>query len=322
MPSSTSHPKRAANRSPISLGSASPADDATAQRDVGPGRQVRRRRAWQRKRGHAEENGRLVPREPREHRGRRRALGHEDGRRTRGQWKGQRIAEPIGEEELRRREHDVALRHAQHAAPVQLARSSTGSRACGPCLWGARSSPTNRARTRSRRQPYRPGAASGTAESLQAAKSSAPARKRGGRTRDDDVAHLVRPACHRVLQHRQQRAGHDQRLRAAVRQHERIVVGRQQRVDGDRHDARMERAQERRRKVDRVVQAEQDALFAAQSTASAARPRPARRAPPARRTSGSRRRRCTRASRPARRCVPAHRRAKLNRAGGGGCCMR
>ena len=60
------------------------------------------------------------------------------------------------------------------------------------------------------------------------------------------------------------------RLRAAVREHVGVVVGGQQRVDRDRHDAGVERAEERHRPVDGVVQAKQHALLAAQAQRRAA----------------------------------------------------
>ena len=88
------------------------------------------------------------------------------------------------------------------------------------------------------------------------------ARQRCGRPRHDDVLHLVRGARDRLLQRRQQRRRHEQRLRAAVLEHVRIVVDGQQRVDRHGHHARVQRAQERHREVDGVVQADEHALLA------------------------------------------------------------
>ena len=63
---------------------------------------------------------------------------------------------------------------------------------------------------------------------------------------------------------------HDHRLRAAVREHVGVVVGRQQRVDRHRHDAGVERAEEGDRPVDRVVHQQQHALLAPQPEARSA----------------------------------------------------
>ena len=53
--------------------------------------------------------------------------------------------------------------------------------------------------------------------------------------------------------------------RAAVAQHERVVGRRQQRVDGNGHDSRVDRAEERDRPVDGVVREQQHALLASQT---------------------------------------------------------
>ena len=82
------------------------------------------------------------------------------------------------------------------------------------------------------------------------------------RARNDHVLHIVTSARKRLLQRRQQRARHQQRLRAAMRQHERVIVSGEQRVDRDRHDARKQRAQERHGEIDRVLKAKQDPFFA------------------------------------------------------------
>jgi hypothetical protein len=59
----------------------------------------------------------------------------------------------------------------------------------------------------------------------------------------------------------QQRGRDDERARATVAQHVLVVRGREQRVRGDRHDAGLDRAEERRREVDRVVQRDEHALL-------------------------------------------------------------
>mgnify|MGYP006160032311 CR=1 FL=1 len=94
-------------------------------------------------------------------------------------------------------------------------------------------------------------------------------------TVDVEAAHLARLYVayvkadqrfgQRRLQHREQRPGDDGGLRAAVRQHVGVVVGRQQRVHRHRHHARVQRAQEAHHPVAAVVHEQQHALFALQA---------------------------------------------------------
>ena len=51
---------------------------------------------------------------------RRRPLRHQHAGGADRQWKGQRIAEPIGEEQLCRREHNIALVDAEHRDGIEL----------------------------------------------------------------------------------------------------------------------------------------------------------------------------------------------------------
>ena len=67
----------------------------------------------------------------------------------------------------------------------------------------------------------------------------------------------------RALQRRQQRAGHEHRLRARVLEHVGVVVRREQRVDRHRDDARVERAEKGLRPVVGVLHEQQHALLAA-----------------------------------------------------------
>jgi hypothetical protein len=64
------------------------------------------------------------------------------------------------------------------------------------------------------------------------------------------------------LHHRQQLRRHDQRLRPAVAEYVGVLLGRQQRVEAHRHDAGLDRAPERGRKVHRVEQQQRDARLA------------------------------------------------------------
>ena len=58
-----------------------------------------------------------------------------------------------------------------------------------------------------------------------------------------------------------ERVGDDERAGAAVAQHEIVIRGGQQRVDRDRNDAGLDRAQEERREIHGVEKTEQHALF-------------------------------------------------------------
>ena len=126
MPSTMSTPKWRLKRSPISAGSASPADDTSLKRHVLALRQqvrsehVRRSRSARHRRPSAYAADAAAP--ALEHRLRRRPLGHEQRRRADAHRKGQRVAEPIGEEELGGREADVALLQAEDRLAVKLGR--------------------------------------------------------------------------------------------------------------------------------------------------------------------------------------------------------
>src|SRR5579885_2558134 len=59
-----------------------------------------------------------------------------------------------------------------------------------------------------------------------------------------------------------ERLGYDQKARPAVLEHEAIIVLGHQRIDRHRDDAGLDGAEEGGRPVDRVEEADQDALFA------------------------------------------------------------
>ena len=84
---------------------------------------------------------------------------------------------------------------------------------------------------------------------------------------DDHVADLARRLGHRLAQGRLERRRDDRRLGAAVREHVRVVGDGQQRVDGDRDDAGVERAEEGDRPLVAVEHQQQDALLAANAQA-------------------------------------------------------
>ena len=87
------------------------------------------------------------------------------------------------------------------------------------------------------------------------------------RLRDDHLLHFVIALDHRCRQSRKQRTRHQHRLGARMLQHVGVVVGREQRVDGHRHQAGVQRAQKSHRPVAAVVHQHQHAFFAAQKQA-------------------------------------------------------
>ncbi len=198
-----------------------------------------------------------------EHRLRRGALGHQDRRRTRRQRERQRVAQPVREEELRRGEADVVLGEpqdvlrVQHVGPVRVGMRVDGAfRRAGR----ARRIEPERRLVGVRGSRFPRGSRAGDI----GAEIALPRCERSGRIDHPHRLDVVPAALHRLLERRQQRGRYDRGPRAAVRQHERVVVGGEQRVDGDRHDAAVDRAEERDRPIDGVVSEEQQALLAPQ----------------------------------------------------------
>ena len=72
----------------------------------------------------------------------------------------------------------------------------------------------------------------------------------------------VRALLDELFESRKKRLRHDQAFRAAVCQHETIVVLGEQRVDRHRDDAGLQAAEKRSRPIDGVEQRQQHALFA------------------------------------------------------------
>ncbi len=93
---------------------------ADAQPDVGLRGKVRRRKHRGVERRHAVEDRRAIRSETFRDGRWRWALGHQHGGCADRQRKRERVAEAIGEEQLRRREHDIVLPDAEDAAAVQL----------------------------------------------------------------------------------------------------------------------------------------------------------------------------------------------------------
>ena len=120
MPSRSSVPVRSVQRLPISGGSASPAEVQTRRAELLTIGKAGFDEQGGVKRRHAVEDGRLLLDQALEHRVRRRPLGHQDGGGADGEREGQRVAQAVGEEELRRREHDVGFPDAEHRHGVEL----------------------------------------------------------------------------------------------------------------------------------------------------------------------------------------------------------
>ena len=72
----------------------------------------------------------------------------------------------------------------------------------------------------------------------------------------------IRTLLDELLKPWKQRLRHDQAFRAAVGQHEAIVVFGQKRVDGHCDDAGLQAAEKRRRPIDGIKQRDQHAFFA------------------------------------------------------------
>ena len=87
---------------------------------------------------------------------------------------------------------------------------------------------------------------------------------RMGEPRNNDRVWLDRRLVDCLGKRGTQRRGDQCSPRLAVRQHVGIVVGRQERVDGHRHNARIEAAQEAHGPVVVVVHQQQDTVFASQ----------------------------------------------------------
>ena len=210
-------------------------------------------------RGHAVEDRRPVLLQALEHGGRRRALGHQDGRGADRHREGQRIARD-------RRQRTVSpprTRGRPRVCPAPAWRrvrpSGSGATAYAPCPWAFRSSPRSTARSRRRRRWWAP-ARSGGGVAISCARDSLPCA-----SLPDTITCLrngsLPAACEQRRKRRQQLLRHDQRLGAAVVEHELVVRRGQQRVAGDGHDAGFDRAEEHAGEIDGIQKRQHDAVF-------------------------------------------------------------
>ncbi len=244
----------------MSAGSASPADAQTRNRSGTALRKLRVCEQRGEERRNAVEDRRLMPVEPRDDRRRGGPLRHQHGRRTDRHRKRQRIAQTIREEELRGGVHDIVLAYAEHRLRIELRGQNEARvrvhRALGRARRARRIEPEARVvagrlgrRARRRRGIHQ-----------RRERVGRPGLALAWRTGDDHVTQVWMHGEHR-RNRREQRRGHDQRARPAVAQHVVVVAGRQQRVRGDGHDARLDRAEKHGGEVDGVEEAEQHALL-------------------------------------------------------------
>jgi hypothetical protein len=204
---------------------------------------------------------------------RRGALAHQDRGGADRHREGQPVAQPVGEEELGRREAHVVLGQRQHTLAVQLG-GPVGvgvgmHRALGPARRAGRVEPEAGVVAAGGRGLLRGGM--GAEEGLELDLGRV---QRRGRPRDDDLLHLVVRLDQRGGQRRQQRTGDQHGLRPRVLEHVGVVVGGQQRVDRHRHQPGVHRAEEAHRPVVAVLHQQQHTLFAldAQCPQSAGQP--------------------------------------------------
>ena len=211
---------------------------------------------------HTVENTRLVPLQARKDARWRGPLGHQHRCGADRHRKGQRIAEAIGKEKFRRGKHDVVLANAEHRLRVKLGGLDKVRMQVHHALW--------RAGRAGRIEP------------------EANVVARGGcglAFRTGPVHQFLqrRPSMRVLARHehlrkkrqlvqdrresRPQGIGNYQRLRAAVVEHEFVVRAGQQRIAADRHDARLDRAQIHRDKIDGVQVRHHDAALRCQAKA-------------------------------------------------------
>ena len=180
------------------------------------------------KRRHAIEDGRLLLDQALEHRIRRRPLGHQNGGGADGEREGQRVAQAVGEEQLRRGEHHVGLADAEHRHGVELGGEDEVRVQVHRAL---------RRAGRARRVEPEAHVVAQRWGGLGLRRSQLRAVRWSWESGND----LVKTEAVEVLQ---QRLGHEYRFRAAVLELVLVVRRREERVQRDRHDAGLDCAEE------------------------------------------------------------------------------
>jgi len=93
-------------------------------------------------------------------------------------------------------------------------------------------------------------------------------RARARLAADDDHMRKIGQFCEDRLENGQERAGDTQRAGARIRQHIGVLLGDEQRIERDRHDAGAQGAEEGDRRLDRIEHDERDALLAPEAERS------------------------------------------------------
>ena len=181
-----------------------------------------------------------------EHRLRFRSPRQQHARRALRERERERVAESIGEEDLRRREHDVVLADAEYASAIGF----VGIR-CIVMEMDHALRPAGRAgavHPECHLVPVRGGLLECIAVLLDPARPIGHAREPelGWIARLADVHHMPQAGCaHRfVTQQRGEVAMHDRRLGTRVLEIEPDQLGRRQRVDQHRHESRAQSAED------------------------------------------------------------------------------
>ena len=185
-------------------------------------------------------------------------MRQQDGRGARRHREGERVAEAIGEKELGDRVANVVLGEAEERFGIEL----VGEREVGVGVHRALR-PAGRAggvepeadvvAHRRRGDGFGPGAGKQILEAGMAVRLLAG---------HDDMLEIFAGAD-RLGKFGIELFGHDQEPRAAVVEHEAVIVLGQQRVDRHRHHAGLDRAEKGGRPVDRIDETEERALLAA-----------------------------------------------------------
>ena len=189
-------------------------------------------------------------------------FGHQNGGGTHAQGKGQRIAQPVGKKQLGSREAHITLGQTQHRRAVEFRRPV----GVGMAVQRAFGLPGGARRIEPETRIIRAGV--GALSQFSAAVDQRIKRARAGgrralRARNDYAFDFVVALRQRRKKRGQQRPRDHHRLGAAVLEHVRVIIHREQRVDCHRHDASVHRTQETDRPVVAVVHQEQHALLAA-----------------------------------------------------------
>ena len=194
---------------------------------------------------------------------RRRPLRQQHGGGARRQRKSERVAEPVGEEQLRHRIADVVFADADHRRRIKrVGEFQIGMgmhRALRPAGRARRVEPEAHVVARRCRGSAFRNLGIGLGFGHQLVEREMRMRVLAG---DDDMFEVV-ALPDRIGEFVVERFGDDQHPRPRIVEHEAVVGLGHQRVDRDRHDAGLDGAEERGRPIDGVEEADENALLAA-----------------------------------------------------------